>query len=280
MKVSQFFALIFVISSTALPTETQNVQPITLDCTLSQFTTLDSNIEQPLTQHIIDCEMPKIGTNETELEITFADFGDPVEQRKFSELDQVEKTLRISGSQATFIPYGIFETFKKVTTFTMSNTQARSITRRHLNGLVILADLSLENNKIESLPVDTFYGNPELREIDVGRNNIKELHEDLLIHNPHLSDFNAYENDIEVLPAGFFRNNPELAVVNMNSNKFKDIQVDFRNFQNIIFIDFKTYEPYTFDGTCNVDQLNRDTQQDELMEQFMTNIEEKCRQGS
>jgi Leucine-rich repeat (LRR) protein len=91
----------------------------------------------------------------------------------------------------------------------------------------ILKALSLYENQIVTIPVDTFVPLLNLEYLDIDNNRNVELEVNLLAHNLELLVFRASFNKIKSIPQGFFRSNDKLERIYLNNNNIVVVQVDF-----------------------------------------------------
>ena len=83
-----------------------------------------------------------------------------------------------------------------------------------------LETLSMYRNKISEIPFNLTLSLPNLRHLDLGRNQIKHIHQFNLEHCPLLETLILYENQIEMLPT---TNNMCLKEIWMNGNQLIDL---------------------------------------------------------
>ncbi len=78
--------------------------------------------------------------------------------------------------------------------------------------------LALQDSDISTLDADSFVQLPNIREIDLCKNNLQTLPDDLLTHQPSLKSLSVCHNKLVRLSSKLFRNKRSLSHLKFNDN--------------------------------------------------------------
>ena len=227
---------------------------------------------------------------------------------KSSPQTTIDVSINGNLNYPEYFPKNLSKSISGTVLFQYSNTSLKYIQREDLKDIGIeLVNFSLDSNKIEEIPFDTFYDFPKLLVLELCYNNLKSLPPKLLANSPALASFSiennkitelhpdmfqncpkldglyATSNNIENLHENLFKNNPKLRFIEMRNNNIKSIGIDFTKIKELGIAIFTQNV-----GICNVmylsfqphvDYYENDEQEivSKTLPEFQERIEKICR---
>lgn len=109
-----------------------------------------------------------------------------------------------------------------------------------------LTSISMANNFIEELHMNTFINNPLLENLDIGNNKLPILAGTLLRGNERLISLGLRRNGITAIQSNFFNNLTNLRFINLQSNEcvnrffsiYRPFSVDVAPFLDVCYRNF------------------------------------------
>jgi len=131
--------------------------------------------------------------------------------------------LRIQGNFIRFIGSNVFGN-SSVKILDMSNNQISHLPNSLLNKLQLEA-ISLANNSLSSLPVDSFLGQTDLEILNLSGNHLVSLPSTITTDLVNLMELDMSNNKLEVLESELFSSLRNLQSLNLNNNKINSFQL-------------------------------------------------------
>ena len=125
------------------------------------------------------------------------------------------------------------EKFKFMTSFEVSETSLKSLSRRQLAQLTQLETFKFKMNQVELLREKVFWDLENLRELSLLGNGLKEVSVNHFIKLVRLVIIDLSSNKIEHLPRDLFEKNLKLESILLSGNPLKIISVDFTKFPSL-----------------------------------------------
>lgn len=123
------------------------------------------------------------------------------------------------------------------------------ITRSSLKNLENLKKINIFRNEIQGLDEDLLWDLPKLVIFQLRDNKLKILLEKTFVKNSKLKVVNLSSNQLEFLPKNLFKNCTSLQKVDFRHNPLKIIETDFIGLNHIQYI--------IFDGSsCDINECN------------------------
>ncbi|XP_071850989.1 uncharacterized protein [Apostichopus japonicus] len=132
--------------------------------------------------------------------------------------------LTLSGNRITSLPADIFSELQLNCYLDLSQNLLSEIPdglwKTNIN-YHKLQYLLLQRNNLTFLSNTSFFGLPNLTEIDLSYNGLKYLPEDLLSNCSDLTALHLGNNQLSTIPTGFFRATPKIVYLTMSKNRFQ-----------------------------------------------------------
>lgn len=147
--------------------------------------------------------------------------------------------LLISDSYIIYLPNNISQFFPNLQFFGVVNSNVEFINRENFNGMEATKTLDLRRNKISLITDEVFMDLINLKKINLSGNLISILPSNAFNLMYHLSKFIMNENLIELFDTDIFRHNHKLEEIHLWRNKIKAIRIDSKKFAKLTVFDLR-----------------------------------------
>ncbi|KAJ8687968.1 hypothetical protein QAD02_023763 [Eretmocerus hayati] len=227
--------------------------------------------------HLISNKVSRIeaGSFDHTSDLTFLSiYDEPLESLPTGVFDKLSKleTLEIYKSKLTSLPSSLLRVQGKslVELFLNKNDELDTIPSDLLKGLVYLKNIQLVRNKLTSLDENMFVGLDALGYVDVSHNKLKIIPENIFKGNKNLQVFLASGNLLEHFSGKIFLNTG-LKLLYLDANNISSLPADFAlllgnnteihlETNRIAAIDFSALEKYavSVQGNTEINYLSLD----------------------
>ena len=147
--------------------------------------------------------------------------------------------LDLHGNRLFSIHEDLLESMTSLTHLNISSNFLQEIPSLKRQYFLLVLDAS--DNALETLDVDLFIGQKNLRDIDLSRNQIGVIPDELFLPCESLENLDLSNNRIEFLHPSMFMDNPAQRV-RINNNKIKDIGKTFTNMESLTELSLRANE--------------------------------------
>ena len=175
--------------------------------------------------------------------------------------------LQINEQNITYLPKEIGKFFPSLNNFIVYLTSLEFLEKSDFKSFLFLEILSLTENKIATIPENTFDDLDSLKELYLSGNRIEILHSNVFRKLVHLEIIYLSNNFIQMLPAGLFQHNTQLTTISCQFNNIMTVGVD-------LFKPLKDLKTLWFNGNQCIDNFVDDNDNNLLA--LKEEIYEKC----
>lgn len=175
--------------------------------------------------------------------------------------------LQINEQNITYLPKEIASFFPSLKNFIVYLTSLEFLEKSDFKHFLFLEILSLTENKIATIPENTFDDLDSLKELYLSGNRIENLYLNVFAKLVNLEIIYLSNNFIQMLPAGLFEHNTQLTTMSFQFNNIMTVGMD-------LFKSLKDLKTLWFNGNKCIDNsvLDNDNNLFALKEE----IYEKC----
>lgn len=194
------------------------------------------------------------------------------------------EVLTVHNQTMQIIPLSMATLFPKLINLVIKNSKLKTISSKHLEGLTFLKILDLSINSISGiLKDDLFVGIPSIEEINLSRNKISALEENILEKLKSLKKLDLSYNLLILLDSNIFGsgNDQKFLELNFSKNKLKGIDVRMLNIGSMKYaeIDF-SFNDCTGKTALKHFGSKLTNHYEILFEAFKKNVTQKCKMNN